>query len=875
MTLPAICSNSSEQYTTVRWEILKLPFFVSLFLSVALLCIYEIFRRVSHTKFLYDGKNRRRLDKMRNRTPDLPYGWGLDWLLYLVDEGGGVKRCSIVKFVKSSVRNLPRHVRMFFLLPPTPDDIRSNASSPHEHLEDSVFTPIIRTTLSQEDTQALSGRETELLRLIGLDSYSFLRYLRFGFNMSFYPFLVAAVILLPIYASEPTQALSSFSSLTIQNLPTNSNKLWGATIMQLLFYTYALRLLWVEWEFFASLRLKFLARGDEHGNKKEAMAYRKTVMVENLNGLGTDALRATFLALFRDQVDAVQVVPNTSKLDALIADRLALLKKYENLVARRQYFREKKRYFVQHWDPSTGIRISKSDQALSSRHIKKPSATTKHVLEGDQCDTEKILEVYLNAIETLNREIDDEADCVKSSDENLDVAFVKFRTAAARQVSLSTRLFNGNKLSLNEAPEPNDIIWRNMYQSQIKLNVSRYIFSTILIAGVLIVIPFGFIVSAFVNVELLACFEWLNIDPQNFTSLQKSLIQGLVPPLMWLVFMSIAYFVIKLGAIHVVKFRTYTAVNAFTFRYFYLYQLLNFLVIIIGGSISSAWGKLYNNPADFWKSASAAVVNQSAFFLTYAIIRVAKNFLDLSLLLPLLRKFFLRLKRNKKGSSQRKVDKWMFPEGLNINRMLPMMSFLVLITTTYAVMIPFASFIVAISFWCSCKVYKYLTLFVNGKKFEGGGRVVFQGLQQIPVSFMVTQILWIGYLIVQEKWEASVVFSPMFIITIIVRIKINRHFVSISRVMTLAAATTIDFEELRDGTSNESDGVLDVCYTTPSLRRDKWEVEPRPYRKKNLATKRDAYANKNDLDLVEHDDKNAHLTTPDRTDLLRDRKSVV
>ena len=100
------------------------------------------------------------------------------------------------------------------------------------------------------------------------------------------------------------------------------------------------------------------------------------------------------------------------------------------------------------------------------------------------------------------------------------------------------------------------------------------------------------------------------------------------------------------------------------------------------------------------------------------------------------------------------------------------------------------------------------------------------------------------------------------------RIKINRHFVSISRVMTLAAATTIDFEELRDGTSNENDGVIDGCYTTPSLRRDKWEVEPRPYRKKDLATKRDAYANMNDLDLVEHDDKNAHLATPDRTDLL-------
>ena len=106
------------------------------------------------------------------------------------------------------------------------------------------------------------------------------------------------------------------------------------------------------------------------------MAYRKTVMVENLNGLGTAQLRTTFLALFRDQVDAVEVLPNTSKLNSLISDRLALLKKYENLVAKRHYFQEKSRYFLQHWEPSTGMTLSKSDQALSARHIKSASEDT-------------------------------------------------------------------------------------------------------------------------------------------------------------------------------------------------------------------------------------------------------------------------------------------------------------------------------------------------------------------------------------------------------------------------------------------------------------------------------------------------------------------
>ena len=208
--------------------VLKLPFFVSLGLSVLLLAIYESFRRVSNTKFLYDGKNRRRLLKMRSRTPDLPSHWGLDWLLYRVDASGGVSKVSVVDFLRGSVTNLPRNVRIFFNYGDKQESLNEQEAG---GTDSDVFMPIIRNNLYQEEKGVLSDREKELLRLIGLDSYSFIRYLRFGFNISFYPFIVSAMILIPLYSSEPT-SLSSFSALTIQNLPTASQKLWGACVMQ-------------------------------------------------------------------------------------------------------------------------------------------------------------------------------------------------------------------------------------------------------------------------------------------------------------------------------------------------------------------------------------------------------------------------------------------------------------------------------------------------------------------------------------------------------------------------------------------------------------------------------------------------------------------
>jgi len=69
-----------------------MPLIVSAGFTVVLIGLFEVFRRVSHTSFLYDGRNRRRLDNMQGRCPKLPLSWhGLDWLHFVVDEGGGVR----------------------------------------------------------------------------------------------------------------------------------------------------------------------------------------------------------------------------------------------------------------------------------------------------------------------------------------------------------------------------------------------------------------------------------------------------------------------------------------------------------------------------------------------------------------------------------------------------------------------------------------------------------------------------------------------------------------------------------------------------------------------------------------------------------------
>ena len=626
-----ICSSNLPSPTLASWDNLYVPFYVTLGLSVLLLIIFEIFVRVENTSFLYDGRNRKRLKKFRNRTPALPKG-PLAWLMIKVNEAGGVVRCSVADLFYDSWWSFIAYFNVLLTgrskhaPPPPPSEL--NSSEMRFSLRDSTRTTSLfetnRFSFSEEKTRSLSPKEAELLRLIGLDSYAFLRYLRFGFNVSFYPFVIAAAVLFPVYATEPNPPsnfvdINPFASITVQNLPERSGRMWAATVMSMLFYAYALRVLWVEWEYFVSLRLHFLCRGDEHGNKFEAMAFRKTVLVERIGGASGTELKETFELLFPNQISAVYIVPETSKLDLLISERLAILKRFENLVAKRKYHDKRKRYFMETWDGKS-VRINpKREPARFGRFMTSPSMGELSKSNNTTvCDTDKVLEIYLKAIDTLNREIEEQANTVEASPSPLDAAFVKFRSAPSRQICLSVTLFNGNRISISEAPEPSDIIWTNFGQTKMAVYRTKVLFSLVLYAGLLLVISFAFFVSAFVNVEQLQCFEWIHITPPAPNTFARQLFTSLIPPIMWIIFMSLVYVLIKLGGRYLIRFRTFTAINAYTFKFFFLYQLVGFVFVIIGGTISATWAKLVSDPSSLLAVSQSRPLSKSGASLLAA-----------------------------------------------------------------------------------------------------------------------------------------------------------------------------------------------------------------------------------------------------------------
>jgi hypothetical protein len=120
--------------------------------------------------------------------------------------------------------------------------------------------------------------DQELLRCVGLDAFVILRFLRFSFDVFFWPMLLALVTLLPIYLTVKHDA-TSYWRTTIVALIGSNNKFWFVVAFEYIHVSYILRMLWIDWEAFLPLRYDFLEHGD-FDNERYKSQYRMTCVVE-------------------------------------------------------------------------------------------------------------------------------------------------------------------------------------------------------------------------------------------------------------------------------------------------------------------------------------------------------------------------------------------------------------------------------------------------------------------------------------------------------------------------------------------------------------------------------------------------------------------
>jgi hypothetical protein len=181
----------------------------------------------------------------------------------------------------------------------------------------------------------LKAEDQELLRMLGLDAFMILRFLRLSTDVFFWPLLLAAVTLLPLYLTSDNGLAIGYFETTIIALIGSTGKYWLVVGFEYIHFCYILRRLWIEWELFMPLRYDFLEHGDFEKEKYKDQ-YRLTCLVEFVPAMhkNDQNLFHFFDTLFPGQVKRAEVLLNTEYLRKLIRERLEHIVAYENVFAK-------------------------------------------------------------------------------------------------------------------------------------------------------------------------------------------------------------------------------------------------------------------------------------------------------------------------------------------------------------------------------------------------------------------------------------------------------------------------------------------------------------------------------------------------------------
>merc|ERR1712232_493870 len=102
------------------------------------------------------------------------------------------------------------------------------------------------------------------------DAFVMLRYIKFGFYVTFYPFIIASIVFIPIYYTNDYETNTGISNIfatgyfafTLNRLEDGSPKFWICWIFAIFYRFYTLYRLWKEWELFTPFRFEYFMKGD-------------------------------------------------------------------------------------------------------------------------------------------------------------------------------------------------------------------------------------------------------------------------------------------------------------------------------------------------------------------------------------------------------------------------------------------------------------------------------------------------------------------------------------------------------------------------------------------------------------------------------------
>ncbi|KAI5076553.1 hypothetical protein GOP47_0008618 [Adiantum capillus-veneris] len=580
--------------------------------------------------------------------------------------------------------------------------------------------------------EALKMPEPELIEHAGLDSAIYLRIYLLGLRLFVPMFLLSAIVLFPINATDDKLQdshrflFSNIDKLSISNVKDGSKRLWAHICMSYIFTGWICVVLFREYEKVMLMRLGF---NDAQRRRPDHF----TVLVKNIPIDPDESLGLHVEHFFRvnhpDNYVLHQVVRNGNKLAKLV----------------------QKKKKLQNWMDYYNIKLLKNPAF-------RPTTKTSYLgLWGEQVDA---IDYYTKELEDLTTQIKTERKKVLDDPKALlPVAFVSFKGRWGAAVAAQTQQTKNPTVWLTEwAPEPRDVYWRNLSIPVVELTIRK------LVMAVAFFFLLFFFMIPITFVQSLANLKGLSekisfLKPIQDMKFVSSFLQGFLPGLALKIFLLLLPTLLMFMS----KIEGYTSFSSLERRsagkYFIFLVVTVFFGSIFTGTASQQLSNFVNeSPSEIPSTIGNSVGQKALFFVTYIMVdgwaSIAAEILRLQplILFHLKNTFLVKTERDRK--------KAMHPGSICLDRNIPKIELYFLLGIMYAELSPILLPFIIVYFGFSYLVYRYQVINVYDQRYESAGAFWPHLHTRIIICLLIQQISMIGLLATKSADKST----PMLIV---------------------------------------------------------------------------------------------------------------
>lgn len=579
--------------------------------------------------------------------------------------------------------------------------------------------------------EAITSSEDDVISMSGVDSAVYLVFLSTALGILILSGIVLLLVLLPVAATDNNLKLSANSStsngtfndldkLSMGNVKANSERLWAFLIATywVSFVTYYLS--WKAYKHVSGLRAAALKSPDV---KVEQFA----VLVRDIPAVPEGKTR-------KEQVDSYfkGIYPDTFYRSMVVTD----IKQVTKIWVKLEGYKKKL---------ARAEAIYEQSKTTGSPEGKRPMNKTGFLgLVGKKVDS---IEYYNEKINELIPKLEAEQKVTLREKQQASalVFFTSRVTAAAAGQSLHDQMVDS--WTVIDAPEPRQIIWKNLLIKFYSREIRQYVVYIIVALTILFyMIPIGLISAVTTLKNLVKYLSFLK--PIVEIVAIKTVLEAYLPQLALIIFLALLpKLLLYLSKAEGIPSQSH-AVRAASGKYFYFTILNVFIGVTVGATLFDTFKTIEDQPKEIVSILAKSLPSNATFFLTFVALKFFVGYgLELSRIVPLI---IFHLKRKYLCKTETEVKEAWAPGDLGYVSRVPGDLLIITIVLCYSVIAPIILPFGVLYFGLGWLILRNQALKVYVPSYESNGRMWPHIHVRLIGALLLYQVTMLGYFGVKE-----------------------------------------------------------------------------------------------------------------------------